>query len=72
MKNLECIRAKSEWELPRLALEENAYDIGLIDGCHGWPTAFIDLYYIYYMLRSDGFLIIDVINLHSIRELQIF
>jgi len=69
MKNLNCIKAKSEWELPRLALEKNKYDIGLIDGCHGWPTAFIDLYYIYYMLRINGYLIIDDINLHSIKEI---
>jgi precorrin-6B methylase 2 len=69
MKNLDYIRAKSEWELPRLASEENAYDIGLIDGGHGWPTAFIDLYY---MLRPDGYLIIDDINLHSIKEIANF
>ena len=69
MKNLDSIKAKSEWELPRLALEKNGYDIGLIDGCHGWPTAFIDLYYIHYMLRPNGYLIIDDIALHSIKEI---
>jgi len=72
MKNLEYIKSKSEWELPSLALKKNEFDIGLIDGCHGWPTAFIDLYYIYYMLRPGGYLIIDDVNLHSIKEIANF
>ena len=63
------IKAKSEWSLPSLALEKNKYDIGLIDGCHGWPTSFVDLYYIYFMLRKNGYLIIDDIQLHSIKEM---
>jgi hypothetical protein len=69
---LNPIKAKSEWALPSLALDKNTYDIGLIDGCHGWPTAFIDLYYIYFMLRKNGYLIIDDIQLHSIKEMANF
>ena len=72
MKNLESVIGKSEWELPKLASEKNEYDIGLMDGCHGWPTTFIDLYYIYYMLRIDGYLIIDDIQLHSVKEIANF
>ena len=72
MKNLESIMGKSEWELPKLAVEKSEFDIGLIDGCHGWPTTFIDLYYIYHMLRIDGYLIIDDIQLHSIKEIANF
>jgi|GEM_PF-937830 len=69
---LNSIKAKSEWALPSLALEKNHYDIGLIDGCHGWPTSFIDLYYIYFMLSENGYLIIDDIHLHSIKEMANF
>lgn len=68
-ERLNPIRAKSEWALPGLALEKNKYDIGLIDGGHGWPTTFIDLYYIYFMLRKNGYLIIDDIQLHSVKEM---
>ena len=69
---LKPINAKSEWALPSLALDKNTYDIGLIDGCHGWPTAFVDLYFIYFMLRKNGYLIIDDIQLHSIKEMANF
>lgn len=69
MKNLDSIKVKSEWELPRLALEKNGYDIGFIDDCHGWPTAFIDFFHIHYMLRINGYLIIDDIALHSIKKI---
>jgi len=69
---LNPIKAKSEWALPSLAVGKNGYDIGLIDGCHGWPTTFVDLYYIYFMLRKNGYLIIDDIQLHSIKEIANF
>jgi hypothetical protein len=72
LNNLNAIKEKSEWALPSLAIKANKYDIGLIDGCHGWPTAFVDLYYIYFMLRKDGYLIIDDIQLHSIKEIANF
>ena len=66
---LNPIKVKSEWALPSLAEGKNKYDIALIDGCHGWPTAFVDLYYIYFMLRKGGYIVIDDIQLHSIKEI---
>ena len=63
----------SEWVLPRLAAENRAHapilDFALIDGCHGWPTAFVDLEYINSMLRQGGFLMIDDVNLHAEKEM---
>jgi hypothetical protein len=71
-KNLEAIEAKSEWALPGIAISDRRFDIGLIDGAHGWPNTFVDLNYIYFMLRKDGFLIIDDVQLHSIKEMAKF
>ncbi len=63
---------RSEWALPRLARWGTTIDLALIDGCHGWPTVFVDLCYIYTMLRKGGILIIDDIQLHSVKELARF
>jgi hypothetical protein len=68
-ERLNPIKDQSEWALPGLAIEESKYDIGLIDGGHGWPTTFIDLYYIYFMLRKNGYLIMDDIQLYSVKEM---
>ena len=63
----------SQWVLPRLAADNRAYDpildFVLIDGCHGWPTAFVDLEYTYSMLRQDGHLMIDDVQLHGEKEI---
>jgi hypothetical protein len=70
---LEVHVEKSQWVLPQLAAEnrnaEPMIDFALIDGCHGWPTAFVDLEYTNAMLRQDGFLMIDDVQLHSIKEM---
>jgi predicted O-methyltransferase YrrM len=63
----------SEWVLPELAAtarnSDPILDFALIDGCHGWPTAFVDLEYIHSMLRVGAFLMIDDIQLHSVKEM---
>jgi precorrin-6B methylase 2 len=63
----------SQWVLPRLAADirnsEPILDFALIDGCHGWPTAFVDLEYIYSMLRQGGYLMIDDVQLHAEKEI---
>jgi hypothetical protein len=60
---------RSEWALPVLAQNGREYDLALIDGGHGWPTVFVDFCYINVMLARDGILIIDDVQLHSIKEL---
>jgi hypothetical protein len=66
----------SEWVLPELAAtarnSDPTLDFALIDGCHGWPTAFVDLEYINSMLCKGAFLMIDDIQLHSIKEMAKF
>src|SRR5579864_2981926 len=66
----------SQWVLPRLAAENRAsdpmLDFALIDGCHGWPTSFVDLEYINSMLRQGGYLMIDDVQLHAEKEIARF
>jgi predicted O-methyltransferase YrrM len=63
----------SQWVLPRLAADNRAshpiLDFALIDGCHGWPTAFVDLEYTNSMLRQGGYLMIDDVQLHAEKEI---
>jgi hypothetical protein len=64
---------ESQWVLPRLAADNRGsdpiLDFVLIDGCHGWPTSFVDLEYTNYMLRQGGYLMIDDVNLYAEKEL---
>jgi len=41
----------------------------LLDGGHGWPTVFVDFCYLNRMLKKDGLLILDDLQLHSVAEL---
>ncbi len=63
----------SQWVLPRLAADNRAQepflDFALIDGCHGWPTAFVDLEYANAMLRKGGLIMIDDVQLHAEKEI---
>jgi len=63
----------SQWVLPKMALENRAsppyLDFALIDGSHGWPTAFVDLEYTNLLLKKDGYLLIDDVQLHSCKEM---
>lgn len=63
----------SEWALPKLADLSRAagpvLDFALIDGCHNWPMVFVDFCYVDYLLRRGGYLMIDDLNLHSVKEL---
>src|SRR5262245_36493009 len=62
----------SENVLPELAQTSDAYlDLGLIDGGHGMPTVFVDFCYINKILKQGGFLAIDDIQLHSVRQLYL-
>jgi len=48
------------------------FDLALIDGLHNWPTSMVDFFYMNFLLRNGGFLMIDDINLHSVAELYRF
>jgi hypothetical protein len=53
-------------------LEVGDLDIVLIDGCHGFPTPFLDWYYLCSRLKVDGMLIIDDVHLWTGRVLKEF
>jgi glycosyltransferase involved in cell wall biosynthesis len=63
----------SEWILPQLALEIRdqppCFDFALIDGSHNWPMVFVDFCYANYMLKTGGLIMIDDVQLHSVKEL---
>ncbi len=64
---------RSEIVLPGIAQAEHAagthFDLGLLDGGHGWPTVFVDFCYVNAMLKKGGILLVDDVQLHSVKEL---
>jgi predicted O-methyltransferase YrrM len=68
-KHMDC----SQWVLPQIAAKNRSnppmLDFALIDGCHGWPTAFVDLEYTNFLLKEGGYLMIDDVQLHSLKEM---
>jgi len=62
--------ARSQWVLPKIAAEGEAqFDFALIDGAHGWPHVFVDFLYAHALLRAGGHVMLDDVDLHSVREL---
>lgn len=63
----------SEWALPKLAdlsrTSGATLDIALIDGCHNWPMVFVDFCYVHFLLKRGGYLIVDDLQLHTVKEL---
>jgi predicted O-methyltransferase YrrM len=70
---LESYVEGSEWALPRLAAGlpngEPCFDFVLLDGSHNWPMVFLDFFYCNYMLKRGGYVMVDDVNLHSVKEL---
>lgn len=69
LRPLEKYVGRSEWALPRLAADGRRFGLALIDGHHGWPNVFVDFCYLYAMLDRGGILVVDDVQLHSIKEL---
>lgn len=73
---LKSFVAFSEDVLPNIAVEakksDMLFDMALIDGGHGWPTVFVDFYYIMSMLKPGGYLVVDDIQLFSVKQLAKF
>ena len=74
LSKLETRVSYSEIELPKILAElgDPCFDIALIDGSHGWPYTFIDLYGMNAVLKVGGYLILDDLQLHSVKEMAKF
>jgi hypothetical protein len=53
-------------------LQTEPLDLVLIDGCHGFPVAFFDFYYLSSLLKVGGILVIDDIQVWTGRVLVEF
>lgn len=66
----------SEVALPSIAENLRSQDkwieIALIDGGHGWPTVFVDFCYLNSVVREGGIIVLDDIQLYSVKELARF
>ena len=67
---------RSEVEFPKIAQfalaptgDNVKFDVALLDGGHGWPTVFVDFCYANIVLKKGGLLLIDDIQLYSVKEL---
>jgi hypothetical protein len=59
----------SQIVLPKLSeLRMQKFDFALIDGDHCWPSVVVDLYYCNMLLRQGGFIMLDDLHLHSVKE----
>lgn len=68
--NIEFIVDRSEYALPRLEGED--FDLALIDGRHGFPTPFIDWFYMANLLKVGGILIVDDLHIWTCELLTQF
>lgn len=70
ISNLEIKNDTSARELPPIAaMEPQSFDFALIDGDHGWPVVMVDFCYMLTLVRPGGYIMIDDINVHAIKEL---
>jgi hypothetical protein len=60
---------QSELALPRLAAEGERFEVGFIDGCHNWPSVFVDFCYVNLMMPVGGTLLLDDVQLYSVQQL---
>jgi hypothetical protein len=60
---------RSEVALPRIAADEDRFEVGLIDGSHNWPSVFVDFCYMNMMMPAGGTLFVDDVHLYSVSQL---
>ncbi len=70
LTQLRFLLERSELALPGVG--ETDYDLALIDGRHGFPTPFIDWFYMSRMLKIGGVVIIDDLHIWTCDLLRKF
>jgi ubiquinone/menaquinone biosynthesis C-methylase UbiE len=68
--SIEFVIAKSRDVVYQLT--PGAYDIALLDGLHGFPTAYVDFCYLSVALRRYGVLLVDDMHIHTCRSIAEF
>lgn len=69
----EVIEAKSEFALPRLLEKgEGWLDFVFVDGWHTFDHTLLDCFYATRLLRVGGYLVIDDVNLPSVKDVVAF
>ncbi len=68
--SVDFVVGRSEDTLPRTNL--NGLDLAVIDGRHAFPTPFIDWYYISPFLKTGGMLILDDMEVWTVKALEEF
>jgi SAM-dependent methyltransferase len=69
-RHIEFIIAKSRDVIHRLS--PGTYDLALLDGLHGFPTAYVDFCYLTVALRQHGLLLVDDMHIHTCRSIAEF
>jgi hypothetical protein len=70
VERVQFIEGASQRVLPTLDVDD--LDLVLIDGDHAFPTPFIDWYYTAERLRVGGILVVDDIQIRTVRVLRDF
>jgi MoaA/NifB/PqqE/SkfB family radical SAM enzyme/precorrin-6B methylase 2 len=66
---LNAIVGRSDRILPAI---EETHDLALIDGCHGFPSVYLDWYYLVDRLVVGGLLVVNATALYTVRTLVDF
>lgn len=66
---LRCIAKRSELVLPQLFDAGEKYDVALIDGNHGWPSVWIDFFYMNAMMGAGSVVFVDDIQIYACDQL---
>jgi predicted O-methyltransferase YrrM len=61
LEKVQFVIERSEFALP--VLKGGDYDLALIDGRHGFPTPFLDWYYMTLLLRAGGIVVLDDLHI---------
>lgn len=74
LENVRFVIEKSQLALAQMQKEfsKEPFDLALIDGCHAFPSPFIDWYFVEPALRPGGYLIIDDTQIWTGRVLRDF
>ncbi len=59
---------ESQIALPRFLQEGRRFDLGFVDGNHRFERVFLDLFYLGYMVKPGGIIILDDYNRPGIRR----